>query len=57
MVSGRYSLDRASDALAAVESRTALKAIITPNPGLTPREHPDSGLVRGADLGFQNQPS
>jgi hypothetical protein len=30
MVSGRYSLDRASDALAAVESRAAIKAIIVP---------------------------
>lgn len=34
MVSGRYTLDRASDALSAVESRAAIKAIITPNPGL-----------------------
>jgi threonine dehydrogenase-like Zn-dependent dehydrogenase len=34
MVSGRYTLDRASEALAAVESRTAIKAIITPNPQL-----------------------
>ena len=34
MVSGRYTLERAADALAAVEARTALKAIITPNPGL-----------------------
>jgi len=34
MVSGRYELDKASDALAAVEARTALKAIITPNPKL-----------------------
>ena len=31
MVSGRYPLDRANEALAAVESRTALKALITPN--------------------------
>ncbi|MEO7455508.1 MAG: zinc-binding dehydrogenase [Gemmatimonadaceae bacterium] len=34
MVSGRYTLERAADALAAVESRAAIKAIITPNPGL-----------------------
>ncbi len=34
MVSGRYTLEQASDALAAVEARTALKAIITPNPHL-----------------------
>jgi L-iditol 2-dehydrogenase len=34
MVSGRYELDKAADALSAVETRTALKAIITPNPGL-----------------------
>src|SRR5215211_3007847 len=34
MVSGRYELDKATDALAAVEERTALKAIITPNPKL-----------------------
>jgi len=34
MVSGRYPLDGANDALAAVESRRALKALITPNPGL-----------------------
>src|ERR1043166_9548979 len=34
MVSGRYPLDRAGEALAAVESRKALKAIITPNPSL-----------------------
>src|SRR6185437_5513881 len=34
MVSGRYTLDRAGDALAAVEARAALKAIITPNPEL-----------------------
>jgi len=31
MVSRRYSLDEAGDALAAVEKRTALKAIIVPN--------------------------
>ena len=35
MVSGRYTLEQASEALAAVESRSAIKAIITPNPGLT----------------------
>jgi threonine dehydrogenase-like Zn-dependent dehydrogenase len=34
MVSGRYDLGKASDALAAVESRTAIKAIITPNPSM-----------------------
>ncbi len=34
MVSGRYPLERASEALAAVENRTALKAIIVPNPAL-----------------------
>src|SRR5581483_8537936 len=34
MVSGRYELQRADEALAAVENRTALKAIITPNPSL-----------------------
>jgi L-iditol 2-dehydrogenase len=34
MVSGRYTLDQTNDALAAVESRAALKAIITPNPQL-----------------------
>jgi len=34
MVSGRYELAKAGDALAAVEARTALKAIITPNPSL-----------------------
>ncbi|HTE44821.1 MAG TPA: zinc-binding dehydrogenase [Gemmatimonadaceae bacterium] len=34
MVSGRYELQDADDALAAVENRTALKAIITPNPSL-----------------------
>jgi L-iditol 2-dehydrogenase len=34
MVSGRFTLDRASDALRAVEERTAIKAVITPNPGL-----------------------
>src|SRR5258708_7710164 len=31
MVSGRYALDRAGEALAAIEKRTALKAIIVPN--------------------------
>src|SRR3954465_1265162 len=31
MVSGRYSLERAGEALKAVETRAALKAIITPN--------------------------
>src|SRR5438105_5769095 len=30
MVSGRYALDRAADALAAVESRAAIKALIVP---------------------------
>ena len=34
MVSGRYELDKAGDALAAVEARTAIKAIIIPNPTL-----------------------
>jgi len=34
MVTGRYTLDRAGDALAAVESRAAIKALITPNPSL-----------------------
>jgi L-iditol 2-dehydrogenase len=34
MVSDRYTLDRAGDALAAIESRSAIKAIITPNPAL-----------------------
>lgn len=34
MVSGRFTLDRASEALHAVEERTAIKAVITPNPGL-----------------------
>jgi hypothetical protein len=34
MVSGRYDLNHSDEALHAVESRTALKAIITPNPGL-----------------------
>jgi L-iditol 2-dehydrogenase len=34
MVSGRYTLDRANEALAAVASRSALKALITPNPEL-----------------------
>lgn len=32
MVSRRYSLEEAGDALAAIEARTALKAIIVPNP-------------------------
>jgi threonine dehydrogenase-like Zn-dependent dehydrogenase len=31
MVSGRFSLDRAGEALAAVENRTAIKALIVPN--------------------------
>ena len=31
MVSGRFGLDRAGDALAAVENRTAIKALIVPN--------------------------
>jgi Zn-dependent alcohol dehydrogenase len=34
MVSGRFTLDQANDALAAVENRTAIKAVITPNPAL-----------------------
>ena len=34
MVSGRYTLDQASDALEAVASRSAIKALITPNPAL-----------------------
>jgi L-iditol 2-dehydrogenase len=34
MVSGRYTLEHTNEALAAVESRTALKALITPNPSL-----------------------
>ena len=34
MVSGRYTLEEAGDALEAVASRRAIKAIITPNPGL-----------------------
>jgi threonine dehydrogenase-like Zn-dependent dehydrogenase len=34
MVSGRFTLDQANEALAAVESRTAIKAVITPNPAL-----------------------
>ena len=34
MVSGRYDLNHADEALKAVEERTALKAIITPNPRL-----------------------
>jgi len=33
MVSGRYGLDRAADALRAVETRSALKALIVPNQG------------------------
>jgi len=34
MVSGRFTLAQANDALAAVENRTAIKAVITPNPSL-----------------------
>ena len=34
MVSGRYTLDKAGEALDAVASRSAIKALITPNPGL-----------------------
>ena len=34
MVSGRYALDAAAEALDAVASRRAIKALITPNPGL-----------------------
>ena len=34
MVSGRYTLEQAGDALEAVASRNAIKAIITPNPSL-----------------------
>jgi threonine dehydrogenase-like Zn-dependent dehydrogenase len=34
MVSARFTLDQASEALRAVEERTAIKAVITPNPGL-----------------------
>ncbi|MDB4917952.1 MAG: Threonine dehydrogenase and related Zn-dependent dehydrogenase [Gemmatimonadetes bacterium] len=34
MVSGRYTLEQAGDALAAVESQRAIKALITPNPSL-----------------------
>ena len=34
MVSGRYTLEQAGDALDAVASRRAIKAIITPNPAL-----------------------
>jgi threonine dehydrogenase-like Zn-dependent dehydrogenase len=34
MVSGRYTLEQAGEALSAVENRTALKAVITPNPSL-----------------------
>jgi L-iditol 2-dehydrogenase len=33
MVSGSYTLEQAADGLAAVENRTALKALITPNAG------------------------
>ena len=35
MVSGRYPLTSADEALSAVEKQTAIKAIITPNPKLT----------------------
>ena len=34
MVSRRFTLHEANDALRAVEDRTAIKAVITPNPGL-----------------------
>lgn len=34
MVSGRFTLERANDALRAVEERTAIKAVIVPNPAL-----------------------
>jgi threonine dehydrogenase-like Zn-dependent dehydrogenase len=34
MVSGRFTLEQAGDALAAVENRTAIKAVIMPNPTL-----------------------
>ena len=34
MVSGRYDLEHADEALAAVEAQTAIKALITPNPAL-----------------------
>jgi threonine dehydrogenase-like Zn-dependent dehydrogenase len=34
MVSGRFDLEHADEALKAVEDRTAIKALITPNPGL-----------------------
>ena len=34
MVSGRYDLNHADEALKAIEDRTAIKAIITPNPDL-----------------------
>ena len=34
MVSGRFTLTQANEALAAVENRTAIKAVITPNPTL-----------------------
>jgi L-iditol 2-dehydrogenase len=34
MVTQRFTLEQAGEALAAVENRTAIKAVITPNPGL-----------------------
>ena len=34
MVTARFTLDHAGEALRAVEERTAIKAVITPNPGL-----------------------
>jgi threonine dehydrogenase-like Zn-dependent dehydrogenase len=34
MVSGAFTLDRANEALRAVEERTAIKAVITPNPAM-----------------------
>ena len=34
MVTARYTLESADEALAAVENRTAIKAVITPNPSL-----------------------
>jgi L-iditol 2-dehydrogenase len=34
MVTARYTLESADEALAAVEKRTAIKAVITPNPSL-----------------------
>ena len=37
LVSARFTLERAADALRAVEERTAIKAVITPNPGLVQR--------------------